>query len=40
MLGDYPPKLPKLNKRYPHEGNIDPNNTFPHHYNLYPYLYK
>lgn len=29
-----------VNKRYPHEGKMDPYNTCDHHYKLYPELYK
>jgi lipopolysaccharide cholinephosphotransferase len=36
----YPPPIIPINKRYPHEGIIKPNNICPHHYLLYPELYK
>lgn len=38
--GHYPPKLPSVNKRYPHEGRIVPFTACSHHKKQYPKLYN
>jgi phosphorylcholine metabolism protein LicD len=38
--GNYPPKIPPREKRYPHEGTLYPNKICKFHYRLYPNLYK
>ncbi len=38
--GEYPPKLPIISKRLPHEGKMDAFKTCPFHYKKYPKLYK
>ena len=38
--GCYPPKYSPIENRYPHEGKIEPDYICPHHYKLYPDLYK
>lgn len=37
--GSYPPKLPPVHKRYPHEGKISPHTTCFHHKKYYPDMY-
>ena len=39
MYGEYPLPLFEWKKRFPHEGEPDPDNTCPHHLELYPDLY-
>ncbi len=37
--GSYPPKLPGISSRYPHEGRIIPHTTCSHHKKIYPAMY-